>query len=118
MKTRTSIKTLSLGSLLRVVGALGAGAAFVSCPLPVNAAFFSIHIGGLSHPPPPPRREMVPPRPGAHYVWVSGYWGEQDGHYVWIRGYWEHTHRGHTVWIAPRWVRHGHHWEMEKGHWR
>lgn len=58
-----------------------------------------INIG----PPPPPRVVHVqPPRPGADFVWVDGYWYPVRGHYSWHEGYWTRAPYAGAAWVGPR----------------
>jgi len=56
-------------------------------------------------------------RPGADFIWVSGY-HRWDGHaYVWVPGRWERPPRRHAHWVAHHWEhRHGG-WVLVEGHW-
>ena len=53
---------------------------------------------------PPPVREVkvVPPSPGAEFVWIPGYWYPVGKHYKWHEGYWTRPPYPAARWIAPR----------------
>src|SRR5581483_1220079 len=38
--------------------------------------------------PPPPQQEVIVERPGPDFVWISGYWGWENGRREWYRGHW------------------------------
>lgn len=85
--------------------------------------------------PPPDKVEVVPPAPGAGYVWIQGHWLWHNdlNDYRWVPGRWEHAepvvyvsrkppkakrevasarpHRG-DVWVAGHWA-----WEKKGYHW-
>ncbi len=46
----------------------------------------------VSDPPPAPV-EVIPPRPGVHYVWIKGHWAWRAPvqQYEWAPGYWQYT---------------------------
>jgi hypothetical protein len=58
---------------------------------------FGIHIGQ----PPEARAYRVPPRPGADYTWIEGYWYPQGGRYQWHDGYWTRPPYQGAYWVEP-----------------
>ena len=81
--------------------------------------FGQISIGIRIGPPPPVREvNVVPPSPGAEFVWIHGYWYPVGKHYKWHEGYWTRPPYPAARWIVP------HHdgerfyegyWEGERG---
>jgi hypothetical protein len=57
----------------------------------------------VSGPPPDPIAEERPASPGAHAVWVPGYWHWTGIQYAWIPGHWENPPPG-AAWAAPRYT--------------
>jgi hypothetical protein len=68
--------------------------------------------------PPPLRTEVIPRRPGPHYVWQRGYWAWR-GHWAWVAGVWVVPPRHGVAWVPGHW-RHVQHrgWTWVPGHWR
>ena len=54
-------------------------------------------------PPPEPRRYRVPPRPGADYHWVEGYWYPSNRRWFWHNGYWTRPPLPDSYWVEPYW---------------
>jgi len=68
--------------------------------------------------PPAPIVETRGPRPGAEFVWVSGYHRWDGAHYVWVPGRWDRPPHPHAVWVPHRWEhRHGG-YVLVEGHWK
>src|ERR1700674_4931928 len=95
----------------------------------VAGAQFSVGI--RIGPPPRPRVIRVqPPRPGADFVWVGGYWYPAGQRYRWHDGYWTRPPYEGARWIEPHhdgeqfflgyWggdrarIEHDHRWDREK----
>jgi hypothetical protein len=78
-------------TLLLTLMLLGAGS--------MASAQISIRIG----PPPRPRVMRVqPPRPGADFMWIDGYWYPVGQQYKWHNGYWTRPPYSGATWVAPR----------------
>ena len=61
-----------------------------------------ISIGIRIGPPPPPRAARVlPPSPGADFLWVEGYWYPVGNHYKWHDGYWSRAPYSGAHWVVP-----------------
>jgi hypothetical protein len=71
-----------------------------------------------AEPPPPPVQEVMVERPAPDYVWISGYWGWENGRRQWFRGHWERPPRGYHAWVAPRWEHRGNGYAFIRGYWR
>lgn len=71
---------------------------------------------GYYAPPPPPAPVVryAPPRPGAGYAWVGGYWYPGGGRYCWHSGYWARPPYARAYWVAPRYYGHRYY----RGYWR
>jgi hypothetical protein len=68
--------------------------------------------------PPPLRTEVVPVRPGPHYVWQRGYWAWR-GRWAWVGGVWVTPPRVGAHWVPGHWRhRYGDGWVWVPGHWR
>jgi hypothetical protein len=68
--------------------------------------------------PPPVQPEVIPPAPGAGYVWSPGHW-EWQGQWLWVGGYWVAPPAVGMVYVAPGWEHHPHGgWAYHGGHWR
>ncbi len=85
---------------------------YVRGPLPPAGAVFVVRE------PPPPRREVIPVRPGAGYVWIGGYWIWRPPEYVWVPGRWVLPPPGHRKWVAGKWYREPRGWFWVEGYWR
>jgi hypothetical protein len=61
-----------------------------------------VSVGIRIGPPPPPRvLAVVPPSPGADFIWIEGYW-YPDGHkYKWHAGYWTRAPYPGARWVGP-----------------
>jgi hypothetical protein len=68
--------------------------------------------------PPAPRREAIPGRIPAGYVWVGGYWAWHDGRHFWVAGHLERPPHARAVWVEPRWERRGGSYVFIEGVWR
>ena len=78
-----------------------------------------ISLGIRIGPPPPPRVvRVLPPRPGAEFIWIDGYWFAEGRRYKWHDGYWTRPPYSGARWVGP------HHdgqqffagyWEGERG---
>ena len=67
-----------------------------------SAASAQVSIGIRIGPPPAPRVLRVqPPRPGADFVWVGGYWYPMGQKYTWHAGYWTRPPYARATWVAP-----------------
>jgi hypothetical protein len=85
------MRGLARTTVLVALMALGVGS--------VAGAQVSIRIG----PPPRPRIARVqPPRPGADFVWIDGYWYPVGHQYTWHNGYWTRPPYAGAAWVAPR----------------
>ncbi len=93
----------------RLIGLVFAGGLVFSAA----AADIVVHIA-----PPHIRVERRSRRPGADYVWVSGYHRWENNAYAWTPGRWEQPPRPHAHWVAHRWTRRQGGWVMVEGHWR
>jgi len=67
--------------------------------------------------PPPMRVESFGPRPGAEYVWTSGYYAYRDGSYVWVVGSWLRPPTVGLGWIEPRYISCGGRYCFQPGRW-
>ncbi len=76
----------------------------------------------LAQPPyapvPPLRAEVVPPPPGARYVWVPGYWRWNGVRYAWERGRYLLRPTRYRAWVPAHWAQRGGGWAWVGGHWR
>ncbi len=86
-----------------------------STPAPTLATEQELVV--LEAPPAPPEAEVRTPPPGPGHVWISGYWGWENGRRQWFRGHWERPPRGYTVWVAPRWEQRPNGWAFVRGYW-
>ncbi len=69
--------------------------------------------------PPPLRREVIPPRPGARYVWQPGHWWWRGSRWVWGGGRWVIGPRVGAAWVPGHWIHRGARgWVWLGGHWR
>ncbi len=102
-----------------LLGGLGL-AAFVACaphPRPVQRAI-APEIVYVRRAPPAARVEILSPRPGRGYAWVSGNWRwDRDG-YFWTQGRWERSPSGRSLWVQGNWQRGDRGWYWTPGHWR
>jgi hypothetical protein len=65
---------------------------------PVMAMGTTVEVAG---PPPPPVAEVIPPSPGASYIWISGSWAwEHD--WVWVRGRWCRPPFPNAEWVPNK----------------
>jgi hypothetical protein len=96
----------------------------------VSAANAQVSVGIRIGAPPPPRVvNVLPPTPGAGFVWVEGYWYPVGRHYKWHEGYWTRPPYEGAHWVAPHhdgeqffagyWeggrgrIEHDHHWDHD-----
>lgn len=97
------------------------------------AANAQVAVGISIGPPPRPRVvHELPPRPGAEYVWVDGYWYPVGRHYRWHRGYWTRAPYYGARWTGPHYeggryyngywegdrgrFEHHHEWDRDRNH--
>ncbi len=66
---------------------------------------------------PPLREEVVPPPPGARYMWAPGHWRWDGVQYVWVGGEYVLRHRGWHHWVQGAWVLRRGAWVWVPGHW-
>jgi hypothetical protein len=66
-----------------------------------SAAQISLGIR-IGDPPPPRVIRRLPPRPGAEFVWIDGYWYPVGHHYKWHDGYWTRPPYEGARWMGPR----------------
>lgn len=97
----------------RLLASLGL-AALLSGPALVTTA------SAQPYPPvPAPRYEVIPARPGAHYVWQRGHWRWTGAQYVWVPGRWLVRQPHWHAWVPPHWRRDRFgRWIWVPGHWR
>lgn len=67
---------------------------------------------------PPPRAEMVPPPPGARYIWQPGHWFWNGRTYVWVAGRYVVRGPHYGEYVPGHWVRRGPNWVWVSAHWR
>ncbi len=75
----------------------------------------------LAEPPQPPAMpsEIIPRRPAAEAVWVSGYWiYNSNGRYEWAPGRWEIPPPHCRDFVPPHWARQGNGYVYMQGYWR
>jgi len=60
----------------------------------------------VAGPPPPVRVEMMPPSPGAVYVWLPGAW-VWHGRWIWEAGRWDRPPRPGLRWVPHHYERRG-----------
>ena len=85
----------------------------------VPAGHAQVSLGIRIGPPPAPRvvRER-PPRPGADFFWVDGYWYPAGNRYRWHEGYWTRPPYEGARWIGPRYESgqfYDGYWEGDRG---
>ena len=68
--------------------------------------------------PPAPIVEVRPVRPGAEFVWVTGYHRWDGGAYVWVPGEWRRPPRARGRWAEGHWRHDRRGWYWVDGHWR
>jgi hypothetical protein len=84
----------------------------------LGSAAFAPSAFAQGYPPlPPPRVEVLPPPPGARYIWQPGHWVWNGRAYAWIGGryiirraayreyvpgHWADRY-GRPVWVQPYW---------------
>jgi hypothetical protein len=110
MRLETLQRTILAAAVLGFVAAAGIAQIPVP-PLP------GIHVQITTGAPPAVRHEHRGPRPGADYVWVSGFWHSDGGRWDWIPGRWERPPVAEAYWITPRYVHSQGHYIYEPGHW-
>jgi WXXGXW repeat (2 copies) len=73
----------------------------------------------VSHTPPAPRTVIIPPRPTALSVWISGYWDWSGVDFVWIDGHWDRNPpRAGAQWVPDMWIRTDRGWYRHPGGWK
>jgi WXXGXW repeat (2 copies) len=96
-------------SILRSIAVCGGAALLLSAcvvaPYPAGPAYPQAGAGDVivSSAPPAPYAEIVPvmPYPGA--IWISGYWGWNQGRHHWVPGRYARPVPGHR-WEPHRWT--------------
>ncbi|MDR3742110.1 MAG: YXWGXW repeat-containing protein [Terracidiphilus sp.] len=90
-------------------------AVLASALLPAASSFGQvvIRVG-----PPAPIVEHPAPRPGAGYVWVSGYHRWDGQRYVWVPGRWDRPPRPRARWVPAHYAHRRGGWVFIEGHWR
>jgi hypothetical protein len=67
-----------------------------------SASGAEVSVGIRIGPPPAPRVvHAQPPRPGANFDWVDGYWYPVGHQYKWHAGYWTRPPYAGAAWVAP-----------------
>jgi hypothetical protein len=102
-----SMRTLSLASLLAATLILASACA----PAVYGRAY--VRVG-----PPAPIVEVHGVRPGAHYVWIPGYYRWGGAAYVWVNGRWTRPPRGRSAWVPGHWTHNRRGWFFVEGRWR
>jgi len=67
---------------------------------------------------PPPRAEVVPPPPGARYIWQPGHWFWNGRAYAWIPGRYIIRQAHYREYVPGHWDRRGPNWVWIPAHWR
>jgi hypothetical protein len=69
--------------------------------------------------PPPVRTVIIPPRPSASAVWISGYWNWTGATFVWVDGRWDRNPpRAGAQWVPDHWIRTNKGWYRQPGRWK
>lgn len=69
--------------------------------------------------PPPPRTVIIPARPSAASVWISGYWSWTGAEFVWVDGRWDRNPpRPGAQWVPDQWVKTSKGWYRQPGRWK
>ena len=107
-------------TMSRVVRLL-AGAALLATTIGAASGCVMTTSGGLyvAVAPPAPIVEVRAVRPGAEFVWVSGFYRWDGGDYRWVQGRWDRPPRRGARWEPGRWEQHGKRgWSYREGRWR
>lgn len=89
----------------------------VVVPPPGTPAVAMTEIVVADPPPPPLEVDVRTVAPGPDYIWITGYWGWENGRREWFRGHWERPPHGYRVWVQPRWEHRPHGYVFVRGHW-
>lgn len=99
-------------ALAAVTACAGYGAYRHDGPPPAGVVY-------VSTAPPPPRSVIIPPRPSAVSVWISGYWNWTGVEFVWVDGHWDRSppHPG-AQWVPDQWHKTKQGWYRQPGRWK
>jgi hypothetical protein len=110
-----SMKTIKRALL--GVALLGGVAVMAPAQIPLPPLPPGLNVRITTGRPPAPRREVRVARPGPDYVWVNGYWHDNDGRWGWIPGRWERPAEARAYWVAPQYIRTTRGTIYQPGHW-